>query len=180
MGAGKSTVGRVLASMLGWQFQDADAVLSERCGTTIAGLFEQHGEPHFRKLEAALVADLLTTETRSVLSLGGGAVEHEETRRKLAESSGSLVVYLQVPLGIAVDRCRLEPGAALRPVLQDTPLLNERYQRRLPFYEAADLVCPTAGLSPEQIAETILTALEAKDRGNAQSRKEGAPSPGVR
>ncbi len=158
MGAGKSTVGRLLAPLLGWRFLDMDTLLSTRTGTTIAQLFTEHGEHGFRAMEAELVAEQLE-QTRVVISLGGGAVEHEETRARLLESTGSLVVYLQTPLAVALARCAAEPGSAVRPVLDDADAVERRFNARLPFYGAADLTLHTEGQAPATIAERIATAV---------------------
>ena len=74
MGAGKSTVGPLLAEILGWQFFDADQLLEHREGCTIAELFVRHGEVGFRQLEESTVAELLGLN-RTVIALGGGAIE---------------------------------------------------------------------------------------------------------
>ena len=88
MGAGKTTVGRLLAPLLGWRFLDADHVLTERTGLLIPELFERHREVGFRALEAEVVESLLT-ETKIVLALGGGALEHAETRQRVTRDRGS-------------------------------------------------------------------------------------------
>ena len=158
MGAGKSTVGRLLAPLLGWRFLDADALLTTQAGATIAELFSQHGEHAFREMEATLVADLLE-QTQVVVSLGGGAVEHARTRTRLLESQTSLVVYLEAPLDVSLARCAAETGAALRPVLQDADAVERRFNARLPFYRAAHLTISTEEQPPAAIAERIASAL---------------------
>ena len=84
MGAGKSTLGPILADRLGWRFIDADLELESEAGTTIADLFNALGEPAFRQLEANIVARLLS-RSNAVLALGGGAVEAETTRSLLSK-----------------------------------------------------------------------------------------------
>ncbi len=163
MGAGKTTVGRLLASLLGWRFLDTDALLVAKLGSSIAELFVQLGELMFREYEAGLIADLLRTEV-VVIALGGGAMEHASTRASLAGDTGTLLVYLQTSLAVSVARCAAEPGAAVRPVLRDHELLELRFARRKPFYEAADLILPTEGQMPESLAEL----LAAKVRGGKQ------------
>jgi shikimate kinase len=81
MGAGKTSVGRILAQALGWSFLDLDAHLETRAGATIASLFEVHGEQHFRRLESAALANALARPA-TVLALGGGTPE-ELTNRLL-------------------------------------------------------------------------------------------------
>ena len=154
MGAGKSTVGRLLGPLLGWRFVDADAVVAEHAGAPIAELFSRYGEPWFREREAAAIEQLLTGENL-VLALGGGAVEHPGTRTLLATKPETLVVYLEAPLAISLARCAAEPGAALRPVLENTSLLENRFQTRIPLYRAAHRTIATEGRTPAELAATI-------------------------
>lgn len=160
MGAGKSTVGRLLAPMLGWQFQDADTLIVNHAGLSIAEIFSIHGEPYFRQLEATLVQETLA-HPASVLALGGGALEHEETRRALMESPDTLVVYLAAPLSVLLARCQTEIDAAVRPVLGDDAL-GARFARRIEWYEeCAGMTLPTEGRSPAELAETIAGRLQS-------------------
>ena len=158
MGAGKSTVGRLLAPLLGWRFLDVDTLLSAGAGTTIAQLFTRHGEQGFRAMEAELIAEQLE-QAQVVVSLGGGAVEHHQTRARLLESIDSLVVYLQTPLAVALARCAAQPGSAVRPVLADADVVEHRFNARLPFYRAAHLTLPTDGQEPTAIAQQIAAAV---------------------
>jgi shikimate kinase len=167
MGAGKSTVGPVLAARLGWRFADADSQLEQAAGTSIAGLFTNSGEAEFRRMEAEAVARL-HCEDELVLALGGGAVDTESTRKLLAESPGTLVVFLRAPLEILIARCESQPGAAIRPVLNQRESLQERFDARQRHYEAADIVVETHGVSPERVADEILRRL--------QERFDAAPS----
>ena len=161
MGAGKSTVGALLASLLGWRFRDADAVITGNAGASIAELFSRYGEPWFRELEAAAAADLLT-ERETVVAFGGGALERADTRAKLAEDAATFVIYLETPLAVALERCREEPGAALRPVLAAEAALEQRYTRRLPFYRMAHLTVATSGRTPSEVARLIADAVQAR------------------
>src|ERR1700742_506775 len=83
MGAGKTTVGALLARRLGWDFVDSDRIVESRAGCTVAQIFEREGEPAFREKEAAAVRDLAKGE-RVVIGLGGGALETPTTREFLA------------------------------------------------------------------------------------------------
>jgi shikimate kinase len=158
MGAGKSTVGRLLAQQLQWQFFDADTVLEERAKATIAEIFVQQGEPAFRQLEAETIGDLLTQQ-HLVLAVGGGAVETESTRTTLLCAPETYVVFLEAPLEIMIARCEQQPGAAIRPVLQDRERLRSRFDIRLPHYRKAHLVIETATLSPADTARKIIEAV---------------------
>lgn len=155
MGAGKSTVGPILAERLGWQFIDADRELESEAGATIAGLFATLGEPAFRQLEAQVVKRLLSRSS-TVLALGGGAVETESIRALLAYYSNTCVIFLRAPLEVLIDRCEQQPNAAVRPVLRQRETLQQRLDSRLPHYESAHLALDTAGLDPHTVADKLL------------------------
>ncbi|MBV8113938.1 MAG: shikimate kinase [Silvibacterium sp.] len=158
MGAGKSTIGRILAQRLGWDFADTDCVIESRLGMTIARIFAEQGEDAFRALEAEAVHDHARVEN-VVLALGGGAVEFESTREALSRLDEACVVFLDAPLEVMVARCLAQPAAAERPVLRDRERLTKRLAARLPHYRRAHLTVGTADLTPEAVAEAILEAM---------------------
>ncbi len=154
MGAGKSTVGRILAPLLGWRLLDIDSLLCDKNGATVVELFAQHGEQGFRRLEAAAIAEALQ-EQNAVIALGGGAIEHAETRALLSSDPLGLIVYLEAPFAVSLARCAGEPGAAVRPLLQDSAALEQRFRARLPFYRAAHLTVLTSEHTPDEIAKLL-------------------------
>jgi shikimate kinase len=155
MGAGKSTVGALLAEQLQWRFHDADSVLEDRAHASIAEIFAQQGEAAFRKLEAEVIDDLLRKH-HLVLAVGGGAVETAATRHALLQSPETCVVFLDAPLEIMISRCEQQPDAALRPVLNEPERLRNRFESRLPHYQNSHLVIDTASLTPEETSHQIL------------------------
>jgi shikimate kinase len=155
MGAGKSTVGPLLAARLGWRFVDADNVIESEAGHTIAELFARHGEAAFRHREHETIARL-GAEDALVLALGGGAIEHAGTRDLLLTTPGTLLVHLEVELATTLARCRGTED--IRPILADEANLAARYQRRIPLYRSAHLSIPVDGLTPEEAAGAILRA----------------------
>ena len=155
MGAGKSTIGPILAERLGWRFIDADHQLQAQTQTTIADLFTTLGETAFRRNEAEVVAQLLK-DRNAVISLGGGTLETKSTRSLLTQSPGTCVVFLKASLEVLIDRCERQPDAALRPVLQQREALNHRFESRLPHYERAHVTIETAFLTPTQAVDQIL------------------------
>ncbi len=159
MGAGKTTVGGLLAERLGWQFIDTDRLVEERAGMTVAEVFERRGEADFREMEAAVIREMAAGEHR-VIALGGGAVERAETRRFLAGLPGCRVIFLDAPLDTLLGRCAEDAGGPVRPVLRDRSKLAERWQSRLPWYRAAHLTIATAGRTPPAVVEQVLTALD--------------------
>jgi shikimate kinase len=156
-GAGKTTVGLLLADALEVVFRDTDADIEATAGKPIPDIFVDDGEPVFRDLERAAVATALV-EHDGVLALGGGAVLADETRALLA---GHTVVFLSVGLADAASRVGLT-GA--RPLLAVNPRATLRYllDRRRPLYdEVATITVKTDGRTPEDIAGEVFTALRA-------------------
>lgn len=155
MGAGKTTVGRLLADAWGVPVRDTDADVEARDGRSVADIFVESGEEHFRRLEAAAVAEALATHD-GVLSLGGGAVLDPHTRELLA---GHPVVFLRVGLSDAVQRVGLGVG---RPLLLGNvrARIKALLDERTPIYEAvASVVVDTDGRAPEDVAEEIRESL---------------------
>lgn len=162
MGAGKSTIGALLARRLGWRFTDSDALIEARAGLTIAQIFAEQGEEVFRALETDAIRGC-AQEEQLVLALGGGAVESGLTREALAGLDEVLVVFLDAPLEVMVARCVAQPGAAERPVLADRERLAARLAARLPHYRTAHLTVKTADLTPADVAEQILESLRDRE-----------------
>lgn len=156
MGAGKSTVGGLLAAKLGWQFVDVDAAIEAMHGASIAALFQQHGEAWFRRVEHATILDFLGID-RLVLALGGGAIEDERTRQLLLDSEGTRLVHLEASLETVLLRC--SGTEETRPVLRDRANLESRYARRLPLYRQAHLSVPVDAVDPETVTEMLCSLL---------------------
>jgi shikimate kinase len=154
-GAGKSTVGRLLADALGVGFRDTDADVEETAGKAISEIFFDDGEPRFRELERAAVAAALA-EHEGVLSLGGGAVLAAETRDLLR---GHHVVFLSVGLADAAKRVGLSRD---RPVLALNPraTLHALLEERLPLYrEVAVVEISTDGRPAEDVTREALSSV---------------------
>lgn len=150
-GAGKTTVGRLVAKQLGVGFRDTDADVERVAGKPISEIFVDDGEPAFRALERAAVATALA-EHDGVLALGGGAVVDAATRALLR---GHQVVFLDVGLADAVARVGLNRD---RPLLLDSPRaqLKRLLDERRPHYlEVAAVVVDTASQPPETIAQEV-------------------------
>ena len=154
-GAGKTTVGQLVADGLGVRFRDSDSDIEAVAGKPIPDIFVDDGEEHFRTLERAAIARALGSFD-GVLALGGGAVLAEQTRALLREHR---VVYLSVELADAAQRVGLGAG---RPLLAVNPRATMRYlldQRRPLYEEVAAVTVPTDGVTPEEVAATVLDAL---------------------
>jgi shikimate kinase len=158
MGAGKTTVGTLLAARLGLPFTDSDHVIAARAGRPIRQIFAADGEPAFRALEHDVIAALLAGPP-AVLALGGGAPGHPPTRDMLVADPAARVVYLHVGYAQALRRVGGDADPTSRPLLA-RPDLPALYQRRLPLYaEVATLTVPTDGRRPEAICADILARL---------------------
>ncbi|MEA2498583.1 MAG: 3-dehydroquinate synthase, partial [Actinomycetota bacterium] len=158
MGAGKSTVGRVLAERMDLPFIDADEVIESRAGKPIAAIFEDDGEDVFRRLEADVVQQALTGGD-VVIALGGGALGDENTREALA---GAMVVYLDVDLEEALKRVGDD---ARRPKLGSVDL-KALLSERVPTYRAvADAIVTTTGRPLEEIADEVVVVVGEQQDG---------------
>jgi shikimate kinase len=155
---GKTTLAQLVAQRLGWDWIDADVEIERRAGKTIARIFAEDGEPAFRDLEAAVIADLCGRD-RLVLAAGGGAPMRAESRQ--AMRAGGKVVWLTArPETIFTRMFGDATTAARRPSLTGKdPLAEivELLERREPTYrEAADFVVDTEGRTPDELAVNIL------------------------
>jgi shikimate kinase len=155
-GAGKTSVGQLLAERLGVGFRDTDADIVAVAGKPISDIFVDEGEPYFRELEAAAVR-VAVAEHPGVLALGGGAVMRPDTEALL---QGLPVVFLDVALADAVKRVGLD---APRPLLIGNPRARWRElmeQRRPVYTRIARAVVSTAESTPDQVADAVMDALE--------------------
>lgn len=172
MGAGKSTIGRLLARELGYRFLDSDRIIEERCGANIPWIFDVEGEDGFRQRETAML-DELSNETGTVLATGGGAVMRAENRGLLKKNS--VVIYLKTSIDQQVERTRKDRN---RPLLQnDDPegVLRRLFAIRDPLYtELADIVMFTDRKSPRLVVRQLVNRINPKTpRHRRQRRKEG-------
>ena len=152
MGAGKTTVGHMLAEKLGLPFVDSDLIIESRTGRSIREIFVADGEPAFRELEHEITAELLRGQD-AVLALGGGGVEYPATQDEL---KGSHVVYLQVGYEEAMLRVSHDE---YRPMLR-APDLHAIFERRLATYKAvATQTVATDGRRPEAVCLDIIERL---------------------
>src|ERR1700733_14542826 len=157
MGAGKSTIGRILANRLNWQFLDLDAHLEARTGATIPQLFERHGEAHFRRLQSTALASALGRD-HTVLALGGGTPEELTNRLLLEQTPATFTIFLDAPFPTLFHRCMLQDIA--KPVLADPAAAQQRFAKRHPLYRRlANLTIPTTDQTPDQTIDGLLLAL---------------------
>ncbi|KAA1171658.1 shikimate kinase AroK [Marinobacter salinexigens] len=172
MGAGKSTIGRMLAKELGYRFLDSDRIIEERCGANIPWIFDVEGEDGFRQRETAML-DELSGEERTVLATGGGAVMKPENHPLLKK--GAVVIYLKTSLEQQVERTRKDRN---RPLLQnDDPVgvLKRLFRIRDPLYcRLADIIMYTDRKSPRLVVRQLVNKINPRTpRHRRQMRKEG-------
>ena len=166
MGAGKSTVGARVARLADRPFVDTDAEL-ERLHGPIPALFEGLGEPEFRRLEEAVVAEALAGDEPAVLALGGGAVLSEQTRTLLRR--GAFVTHLQVAVDAAWSRARRSD----RPLARDEEAFRRLFDDRAPVYrevadaEAEDVEGVLTSALRVEVARGALCAVPAAAEGGA-------------
>lgn len=153
MGTGKSTVGRLLAEQLKFDFLDTDFLIEQRCGKSITEIFTQHSEAMFRQLETQLVAELAHRD-RTVIATGGGLPIHPGNLESLKQHA--LVVCLWASPERIYERVR---DQSHRPLLQGTnpldkirTLLNERE----PFYRRADVLINSDFRPAREVAQQIV------------------------
>ncbi|MEU0936098.1 shikimate kinase [Embleya sp. NPDC005971] len=172
-GAGKTTVGLLLAEAHGVGFRDTDADVEARAGKSIPDIFVDEGEPHFRTLEHEAVAAALVEHT-GVLALGGGAILDDATRVLL---KGHRVVFLEVDIADAVKRVGLD---APRPLLVGNPRARwrELMEQRRPLYtEVAAVTVNTAGRTPQDVAAEIRVGLGLAGRTATDPTPSGRTVP---
>jgi shikimate kinase len=166
MGAGKSTLGRVLARRLSYDFADLDALVQTHIGRSVASVFRYWGESAFRRIERETLEKTSALE-RTVIAVGGGALVDEDAM-KWARAHG-LVVYLDAPTDLIVQRLRR--SRTVRPLILDdsgkrlsADALRERVEallnERLPSYRSADLVFRVVDGSVDENVDRLALHIE--------------------
>lgn len=158
MGAGKSTVGRLLAEKLHYQFIDTDHEIEVKTGVTIPMIFDIEGETGFREREAQAI-DTLTQRTEIVLATGGGAILRPENRMHLR--SRGVVVYLKASVEALIARTQHDRNRPLLQTENPAESIRQILETREAFYEeVADFVIETESASAHKVVRTIVTELK--------------------
>jgi shikimate kinase len=161
MGAGKSTVGSVLAEQLGWTYVDGDEEIRRRTGRSVPDLWRAEGESAFRAEEGRVLVDVATALEPTVIALGGGAVL-AAANRDVITSSGGLTVWLRVRVETLLGRVGDGVG---RPLLEGDAAahLSRLDLERRPLYESlADVIIDADDLDPDEIADRIVQELAGR------------------
>ena len=174
MGAGKTTIGRILARKLGMRFIDSDHEIEARTGASIPWIFEIEGEDSFRRREAEVIADL-TAQDGIVLATGGGAVLSAQNRQHLQQRG--CVVYLRASVGSILQRTSHDKNRPLLQTADPRKKLEDLTAQREPLYrEIADLVIDTGRPNVQSMVQTILAQLHARETASG-ARPARRPDP---
>lgn len=159
MGAGKSTVGRKLAGLLGLPFFDADSEIETVSRMTIPELFEAYGEPEFRNLERRVIARILETGP-IVLATGGGAFMQEATRAAILKHGIS--VWLDAELDLLMERVGRRQNRPLLKMGDPRAVMEKLMAERYPVYATAQIRVVSRDVKKDVIATEVIDALEAR------------------
>lgn len=158
MGAGKSTIGRQLAQMLGMEFFDSDSVIEERAGADIDWIFDVEGEAGFRKREERIINEL-TQGQGIVLSTGGGSVLSKDNRNML--SARGIVIYLETTIDKQFERTQRDKKRPLLQTEDPRKILEELAKIRNPLYEEiADITLQTDDQAAKIVATNIIDMID--------------------
>ena len=158
MGAGKTSIGRRLAARLGLSFVDADDEIEAAAGSSIADIFERHGEASFRDGERRVIARLLNGPP-IVLATGGGAFMDAETRERIAAKGIS--VWLRADIDTLVRRTSRRNDRPLLKNGDQREILTRLMDQRYPIYQLANVVVDSFDAPAEETLQQVLDALDA-------------------
>jgi shikimate kinase len=156
MGAGKSTIGRRLATRLRLPFADADTEIEQAAGMTISDIFAQYGEAYFRDGERRVIARLIDGRPK-VIATGGGAFVNDETRALIL--SDALAVWLDAPIDVLADRVRRRDTRPLLRGRDPAQVLRELAAQRNPLYALAPVRVASGNAPHETTVRAILQAI---------------------
>lgn len=178
MGAGKSSVGRIMAGELGWDFEDLDQRIERQEERTVAEIFRDSGETEFRRLEMEALKEVLSggaAGSGQILALGGGAFVQPQNASLIA-AAGIPTIFLDAPVEELWQRCRKQSAQqeTERPLLGELESFRDLYQSRRPHYMKAAFRQETGGKSVELIAAEVIQAFGLKPSRQKRSTTKGS------
>ena len=156
MGAGKTSIGRRLAEILGLPFVDADQEIEAAAGKSIPDIFAEHGEAHFRDGEKRVIARLLDSGNQ-VLATGGGAFMNAETRARIRQRGIS--VWLKADLALLMQRVLKRGGRPLLDNPDPEAVMRKLMEERYPVYATADITVESTDAHHGAMVNEVLRAL---------------------
>ncbi|MFC1646326.1 shikimate kinase [Candidatus Omnitrophota bacterium] len=161
MATGKTSVGRALAKKLNKDFFDLDDLIEQRENMRIVDIFNDKGEPYFRRIESQIIKEV-SGKSDLVIGCGGGAIVNEENLATLKE--GGIVICLKAKIDTILDRSK---GTEQRPLLNvEDPKnrIRELLDKREPFYNQSDHIIDTAGLDINAVVDKIITIVDSESK----------------
>ena len=162
MGAGKTTVGDLLAARLRGRFVDLDREVEARERAAVSEIFSRAGQAAFRNAENEALRDILRKASAEkediILALGGGAFAQAENAALLEESRAT-TIFLSAPAEELWQRCQKAEDAGVRPLLKDLHGFQRLYAQRMPHYQRCHWTVETSHRTPQQVADEIATRL---------------------
>lgn len=161
MGAGKSTIGRRLASRMGVEFKDSDDEIADAAGCSISDIFAIHGEAIFRDLEQRVIVRMMSDGIPKVLATGGGAWMNPAIREIIGKHATS--VWLRAEIDVLVERVGRKNTRPLLEKGDKRAILQKLMDERYPIYEKVDIVVDSDNGAHEHIVDIILQRISPKD-----------------
>ncbi len=158
MGVGKTTLGSKLAEKIGYYFVDSDREIEDFAQKTIAEIFADNGEKHFRMLEVKIIKDIIARDEPMVLSLGGGAYINDEVRFLLQEKA--LVIWLKAPIDVLLHRIGNKNNRPLLNNVNRRQVLEDLASKRYPIYKLADVEFDTSNGSYDSLIAQIAALIK--------------------
>lgn len=157
MGAGKSTIGKLLAEQLRWNFLDTDAIIENKQRCYIYEIFNKHGEEFFRKIESEILLEI-SKNKMAVIATGGGILIKEENQKVIKETGTS--IWLKWKMENLIKN--ISGNKKIRPLYKDEEYFKILYQEREKLYHQADLIIECDNISSDEIIEEIVEFVELR------------------